>query len=92
MTLKPGDEITAEGVACVVVPVADYRRLLEGAESDDMIVHCETCGAWLDRDDEACASTDDYTGCWKVATRRERDAHLCRSYRALANPDAGAGR
>lgn len=91
---KPGDIVDATDMQCILVPVEDYRRLLESTESDGMIVSCETCGAWLDRDDPACASTDDYTGCWKVATRRDCDAHLCRSYRVLelANaPSPAAG-
>lgn len=70
-----GDEIT--------IPLADYKRLLLASEADDMIVRCETCGAWLDRADPATATTDDYTGCWKVATRDGRHDHLCKSYRAL---------
>ncbi len=54
---KPGDNLIADdGTPCVIVPVKDYERLLEAAESDDMIVRCEQCNAWLDRDDEACAS------------------------------------
>lgn len=62
---------------------ADYRRLLEAAEADDMIVWCEVCGAWLDRDDPAYCNADDFTGCWKAATRDSRYNHLCRSYRAI---------
>ena len=67
----------------VTIPLADYKRLLEAAIADDMIVWCETCGAWLDREDPACASTEDFTGCWKAATRRAEDTPLCLSYRAL---------
>lgn len=62
----------------ITIPLSDYKRLLEAAEGDDMIVKCETCGAWLDRDDP-----DDFTGCWKMATRDEKHTHLCKSYRAL---------
>ena len=66
----------------VTIPLADYKRLLEALEGDDMIVRCETCGAWLDRDEEACAITDDFTGCWKAATHSAKYDHLCKSYRA----------
>jgi hypothetical protein len=67
----------------IEVPIADYKRLLEATESDDMIVRCEVCGAWLDRDDPATATLDDFTGCWKAASHRAKDSDLCRSYRAL---------
>ena len=66
----------------VTIPLADYERLLQCAESDDMIVTCEVCGAWMDLDDPACASTDEFTGCWKIASDRPKDQALCRSYRA----------
>lgn len=64
----------------VTIPRSDYERLLKAAESDDMIVICETCGAWLDRDDPATATTDDYIGCWKVAAGEDSDR--CKSYRS----------
>lgn len=79
--MNPGDDL---GNGLIAIPRADYERLLMAAESDDMLIWCETCGAWLDSDDEACATTADYRGCWKVASAAERDNHLCRSYRALA--------
>ena len=66
----------------VTIPLADYNRLLECAEMDDMIVWCETCGAWIDRNDDACATSDDFNGCWKAATCDSKYDHLCRSYRA----------
>jgi hypothetical protein len=66
----------------VTIPLADYKRLLELTDYDDMIVTCDVCGAWLDRDDPACATIDDFTGCWKVASDRPKDQALCRSYRA----------
>lgn len=65
----------------VTIPLADYERLLQLVEFDDMLVICEVCGAWLDRDDPACASVEDFNGCWKVASR-QGDGSLCRSYRA----------
>ena len=77
----------------VTIPLSDYERLLEAAEADEMIVSCETCGAWLCRDEEACCSADDFTGCWKAATHDAKFDHLCRSYRATVrefpkcNPD-----
>lgn len=67
----------------VTIPLADYERLLELVGLDDMLITCEVCGAWIDREDPACASTEDFHGCWKVATARPQDAHLCRSYRAV---------
>jgi hypothetical protein len=70
----------------ITIPLADYKRLLEAAEGDDMIVWCEVCGAWLDRDDPACAPVEDFTGCWKVASKRPKDEALCRSYRAAEAP------
>jgi len=70
-----------EGV--IEITVSDYKRLLAAAECDDMIVWCETCKAWLDRDDPATCTADDFTGCWKVATHRAQEAHLCRSYRVI---------
>lgn len=66
----------------VTIPLSDYKRLLECAESDDMIIWCETCGGWIDRDDEAYATTDGFNGCWKAATCDSKYDHLCRSYRA----------
>lgn len=67
----------------VTVSAADYLRLYESALDghDDTLVVCETCGAWLDISDPATATTDDYTGCWKMATGRALDEHLCRSHR-----------
>jgi hypothetical protein len=66
----------------VTIPLSDYRRLLELVELDDMMVICEVCGAWIDRDDPALATTSDFRGCWKVASDRNQDQDLCRSYRA----------
>jgi hypothetical protein len=64
------------------LPKSDYELLISSAQADDMIVECETCGAWLHRSEDACASTEDYTGCWKAATRDAAWDHLCKSYRA----------
>lgn len=61
---------------------AEYERLIKAAESDDMLAWCEVCGAWLDRNDPACATTEDFEGCWKAATRDPQHDHLCRSHRA----------
>ena len=66
----------------VTIPLADYDQLIASSEADDMIVRCETCGAWLHRDEEACASVQDFTGCWKAATHDSKYDHLCKSYRA----------
>jgi hypothetical protein len=67
----------------ITIPCADYRRLLQAAESDDSLIWCEVCGAWLERDDPACCTADDFSGCWKAATHRPQDDHLCRSHRAI---------
>lgn len=72
----------------VIVPRADYQRLLNGAADDDMLIFCEVCEAWIDRDDEACASVQDFHGCWKVAAGSKETEHLCRSYRAPDQLDA----
>lgn len=66
----------------VTIPLADYERLIQLVEHDDMLVICEVCGAWLDRTDPAYCTAEDFTGCLKVGTRRPEDADLCRSYRA----------
>jgi hypothetical protein len=76
----------------ITIPVADYRRLLEAAEADDMIVTCEVCGAWLDRADPTTATTDDFVACWKAATCDPRYATECKSYRAIENePSPNSG-
>lgn len=67
----------------VSIPLSDYQRLIEAAECDDNLTWCETCGAWLDMDDPARASTDDYKGCWKIAADEEDNGNNCRSYRAF---------
>lgn len=66
----------------VTIPKADYERLVQAAEADDMIAFCETCGAWIDRNDPAYCTSDDFTGCWKAATLDSKYDYLCRSYRA----------
>ena len=58
--------------------------MLDAAGLDDLIVWCEVCGAWLDVTDPATASLEDFTGCWKAATRDAKYDHLCRSYRAIS--------
>lgn len=67
----------------ITIPLADYKRLLRAAECDDMIIFCEVCGAWLDRDDPATATVQDFSGCWKAATRDSKYDEQCRHYRAL---------
>lgn len=66
----------------VTIPKADYERLLYAMQNDPDVVWCEVCGAWLDINDEARATADDFTGCWKAATHDSKHDHLCRSYRA----------
>lgn len=46
----------------------EYRRLLMATECDDMIVRCDGCGAWIDRDEPAYCPVDDVSGCWEYAT------------------------
>src|SRR5690606_8095516 len=65
----------------VTISRADYLRLIEASESDDCIVHCTTCGAWLDTADAATATIEDFNGCWKAATGDPRYDQDCRSYR-----------
>jgi hypothetical protein len=76
----------------VTIPLADYERLLDAASGDDMIVYCETCGAWLDRADPGTATTEAFTGCWKAATRDSKYDKTCKSYRATVRefPTLGA--
>ena len=71
----------------VTIPLEDYARLIALAECNDMMVKCETCGAWLDRDEEACVVTEEFQGCWKAATR---SGELCKSYRATVMEGAAA--
>lgn len=65
----------------ILVRASDLRSMLTAMEACTDLVWCETCGAWLDYDDEARASTGDFTGCWKAATRNPAWDHLCRSHR-----------
>lgn len=62
----------------------EYARLLAAAESDDTIVRCEECGAWMSIDEEAYATVDEFRGCWKAATRDPRFDQLCVAHRAPA--------
>ncbi len=56
------------GVGEVTLSVDEYRRLLLAAETDDRIVRCFKCGAWLDRDEPAAATCGEEVGCWKALT------------------------
>lgn len=76
------------GAPTVTIPLADYDRLLQLVELDDTLVTCHVCGAWLDRDDPATATVEDFNGCWKVASG-QGDDKLCRSYRATVREHAG---
>lgn len=67
----------------ITIPMADYKRLLQAAESDSCIVICEICGAWLDTEDPETATVEDFTGCWSKATDSPRYSEQCKSYRAL---------
>ena len=75
----------------VLLTHEEYARLLLAASGDDMIVTCEVCGAWMDQDDPACAVTEDFTGCWKMATDDPRYANECRSWRAPEKVTRPAG-
>ncbi len=65
----------------ITIPVADYERLILASELDDMIVRCEVCGAWMDRDDPRTATLDDFTGSWRMATRLKKHDLACVRYR-----------
>jgi len=71
------------GPKTVTLPLADYKRLVEASECDDMIARCELCGAWIARDEPAYAAADDYVGCVYAVTGRESDKPRCVGYRAL---------
>lgn len=73
--------MSEESMVQISVRADDLDSMLKAMEADGNLVWCETCGAWLDYDDEALASTEDFTGCWKVATGDSRWDHLCRSHR-----------
>lgn len=66
----------------VTIPLSDYKRLVQALDCDEMIMRCEVCGAWLDLNDSATASVDDFRGCWKAATHDPRYDKDCKSYRA----------
>ena len=71
----------------ILLTDAEYERLLIAAETDDTIIRCEVCKAWICIDDPAAANLDQFTGCWKAATHHPAHDHLCRSWRAPT--DAG---
>ena len=73
--------------ATVKISVEDYQRMRASIEYDPNMVNCDTCGAWLHRDEAACATTDDYTGCWKMATGDSRDDNECKSRRAAIDEE-----
>ena len=77
--LRPGSEVKIGGQWLFVLTAEDYNRLLIAAEGDDCLDWCEVCGAWIDVNDPARATTEDFRGCWKAATGKDDD---CRSYRA----------
>lgn len=85
-----GSDAPAPGF--ITIPLADYERLLISTETDDMIIHCENCGSWIDREDPACAHIEDFSGCWRAATCDESDrcrsdrAHNLEAARALSSP------
>lgn len=55
----------------------DYKRLLLASEGDDMIIRCDHCGAWSDRDDPKSATSDDVSGCWYYTTADQKYASEC---------------
>ncbi|TPK59011.1 MULTISPECIES: hypothetical protein [unclassified Mesorhizobium] len=65
----------------ISIRASDLRSMLTAMEADDSLRWCDTCGAWLECDDEALALTEDFTGCWKAATCNPKWDHLCRSHR-----------
>lgn len=48
------------------------RQLLESAEADKNVDWCERCGNPIWPQDQK-STADDVTGCWFVATAREKD-------------------
>lgn len=62
----------------VTISIDEYKRLLLATECDDMIVICEGCGAWIDRDEPAFCTADEVAGCWKYLT----GSGLCVSHRS----------
>jgi hypothetical protein len=73
---------TAKTPETISLPLADYRRLIAAAGLDDTLLWCERCGAWIDHEDPAYLSTEDFRGCVWAATQRAQDKHLCRSHRS----------
>lgn len=70
-------------MATITLSHQEYDLLLNAAEGDDMIVRCQVCDAWLNRDEPACAALEDFTGCWKMATRLPEHEGLCVIHRAI---------
>lgn len=79
--VEAGQEFFSGGEALFVITAADYARLLEAAECDEMIVRCEGCGAWLDRGEPETCTVSDVTGCWAYATGRDKDQEACKRHR-----------
>jgi hypothetical protein len=54
----------------ITITMDEYKRLLESTELDDMIVRCEKCGAWIDKDEPAYFGTDgeEVVGCCRYVT------------------------
>ena len=73
----PKMPINREQGVSVTLSDEDYQRLLLAAEADDMIVWCERCGAWLDRDDPRTATSEDIEGCWFSVTLLEEHKNTC---------------
>lgn len=66
----------------IAVRAADLRSMLNAMEADETLHWCETCGAWIEIDNPALATAEDFTGCWKIATVGHPDwNHLCVSWR-----------
>lgn len=71
------DGLENERGMSVTLSDEDYLRLLSAAETDDMIVWCERCGAWLDRDDPRAATVGDVEGCWFSCTLLDEHKSTC---------------
>lgn len=76
--VKPGAEMMVDGEPVFVIRSRDYLRLLQAAGGDDMLMYCENCSAWIDREDPAAARIEDVSMCWAAATCREKDKPMCR--------------
>lgn len=66
----------------ISVRAEDLRSMLTAMDADETLHWCSTCGAWIECDSPALATTEDFVGCWKIATGGDAKwNHLCVSQR-----------